>query len=150
MCVCAVVCGVMVSGALLPAPGPRVTVFIGNIAARAPDGMVRALLAACGPLVAWKRAGSFGFAEFGGVEAALRCVRLLHQRPLADRQLVAKTDGKMQALVDAYEGNYRTSHNYLLGRVGSIPAEWNSISLSRRAYNRANSWHRFAAKFKLP
>lgn len=65
--------------------------------------MVRALLAACGAVLSWKRVSTFGFCEFGGVEAALRCVRLLHDRQVADRRLVARTDGKMQALVDSYK-----------------------------------------------
>lgn len=112
-------------GALLPAPGakgvaaraapqrnggdaPAVTVFIGNISARAPDAMVRALLAACGAVLSWKRVSTFGFCEFGGVEAALRCVRLLHDRQVADRRLVARTDGKMQALVDSYKSLLRS------------------------------------------
>lgn len=116
-------------GALLPAPGalggvggakaviargptrngakeaeaPPVTVFIGNISARVPDAMVRALLAACGPVLGWKRAATFGFCELAGVEAALRTVRLLHDRALADRRLVARTDGKVQHLVDTYK-----------------------------------------------
>lgn len=115
-------------GALLPAPAPppgkgviaralpqrnggdapAVTVFIGNISARAPDAMVRALLAACGAVLSWKRVSTFGFCEFGGVEAALRCVRLLHDRQVADRRLVARTDGKMQALVDSYKSLSRS------------------------------------------
>ncbi|VVD03809.1 unnamed protein product [Leptidea sinapis] len=117
-------------GALLPAPpapptsqakpmrlvrpqnganeGPPVTVFIGNISGRAPDAMIRALLSACGPLASWKRVSTFGFSEFPGPEAALRCVRLLHDRQLADKKLVARVDGKMQALVDTYKTEQRS------------------------------------------
>lgn len=115
-------------GALLPAPaaakvisrpptrnngakdadGPPVTIFIGNITSRAPDPMVRALLGACGPVLSWKRVSTFGFCEFASPEAALRCVRLLHERPLADKKLVARTDGKMQALVDTYKTEQRS------------------------------------------
>ena len=35
--------------------GPPVTVFVGNITDRAPDAMIRHILAACGPVVTWKR-----------------------------------------------------------------------------------------------
>lgn len=65
--------------------------------------MIRAILGTCGPVVSWKRVSTFGFCEFAGPEAALRCVRLLHERPLADKKLLARTDGKMQALVDSYK-----------------------------------------------
>ncbi|KAG7295098.1 hypothetical protein JYU34_022028 [Plutella xylostella] len=88
--------------------GPPVTVFIGNITPRAPDPMIRALLSACGPVLSWKRVSSFGFCEFLGVEAALRCVRLLHGTMLGERALVAKTDGKMQPLVDSYKTEQRS------------------------------------------
>ncbi|KPJ04528.1 RNA-binding protein 25 [Papilio xuthus] len=111
-------------GALLPAPksgrtvprhtngkdhdGPAVTVFIGNISSRAPEAMIRALLSACGPVLSWKRVSTFGFCEFAGPEAALRCVRLLHDFPLADKKLLARTDGKMQGLVDTYKTEQRS------------------------------------------
>ncbi|CAG5027591.1 unnamed protein product [Parnassius apollo] len=117
-------------GALLPAPlpakqpppprpvlrqtngkepeGPAVTVFIGNISSRVPDTMIRALLSACGPVLSWKRVSTFGFCEFAGPEAALRCVRLLHEFALADKKLLARTDGKMQALVDTYKTEQRS------------------------------------------
>ncbi|CAH4037384.1 unnamed protein product [Pieris brassicae] len=116
-------------GALLPAPaagaagakaargarthngqseGPPVTVFIGNISSRAPDAMMRALLSACGAVCSWKRVSTFGFCEFAGPAAALRCVRLLHDRPLAERALLARVDGKMQALVDTYKTEQRS------------------------------------------
>lgn len=75
----------------------------GNISSRAPDAMIRAMLGACGAVVSWKRVSTFGFCEFAGPEPALRCVRLLHERALADKRLLARTDGKMQALVDTYK-----------------------------------------------
>lgn len=78
----------------------------GNITSRAPDAMIRALLGACGPVLSWKRVSTFGFCEFASPEAALRCVRLLHERALGDKKLLARTDGKMQALVDTYKSEY--------------------------------------------
>lgn len=74
----------------------------GNISSRAPEAMIRALLGACGPVLSWKRVSTFGFSEFASPEAALRCVRLLNGRRLADKELLARTDGKMQALVETY------------------------------------------------
>lgn len=57
---------------------------------------------------------TFGFSEFASPEAALRCVRLLNSRAVADKQLLAKTDGKMQALVDTYKSKYtRHAHPHL-------------------------------------
>lgn len=70
--------------------------------------MIRALLGACGPVLSWKRVSTFGFCEFASPEAALRCVRLLHERALADKKLLARTDGKMQALVDTYKSELMT------------------------------------------
>lgn len=35
--------------------GPTVTVFVGNITDKAPDQMIRHILAACGTVVSWKR-----------------------------------------------------------------------------------------------
>lgn len=35
--------------------GPPVTVFVGNIAEKAPDQMIRYMLAACGHVTSWKR-----------------------------------------------------------------------------------------------
>lgn len=35
--------------------GPTVTVFVGNITEKAPDQMIRHILAACGTVVSWKR-----------------------------------------------------------------------------------------------
>lgn len=78
----------------------------GNISSRAPEAMIRALLGACGAVVSWKRVATFGFCEFSCPEAALRCVRLLHGRRLADKELLARTDGKMQAVVDTYKSEY--------------------------------------------
>lgn len=68
--------------------------------------MIRDLLTACGPLLSWKRVSTFGFSEFANPEAALRCVRLLNNRQVADKSLLARTDGKMQALVDTYKSEY--------------------------------------------
>jgi len=35
--------------------GPPVTVFVGNITDKAPDAMIRHILAACGLVLSWKR-----------------------------------------------------------------------------------------------
>lgn len=35
--------------------GPSITVFVGNITDRAPDNMIRQMLAHCGAIVSWKR-----------------------------------------------------------------------------------------------
>lgn len=108
------------SSVIRPPPRPSngkdevagVTVFIGNITPRAPDAMIRQLLGACGPVVSWKRVSAFGFCEFGTVESGLRCVRLLHERLLAnDRELVARVDGKFQERVDEYKIEQRDKLN---------------------------------------
>lgn len=74
--------------------------------------MIRSLLGACGPVLSWKKVSTFGFSEFASPEAALRCVRLLNGRRLADKELLARTDGKMQALVDTYKSEYRSPSSW--------------------------------------
>lgn len=38
-----------------PSDGPPVTVFVGNITEKAPDAMIRHILASCGAVQSWKR-----------------------------------------------------------------------------------------------
>lgn len=38
-----------------PSDGPSVTVFVGNITEKAPDAMIRHILASCGAVQSWKR-----------------------------------------------------------------------------------------------
>lgn len=63
--------------------GPKITVFVGefqdflskrldlefffllgNISEKIPDGMIKKLIAACGPVANWKRVSTFGFCEY--------------------------------------------------------------------------------------
>lgn len=44
--------------------GPIITVFVGNISERAPDGMIKKILQTAGPVVNWKRVSAFGFCEY--------------------------------------------------------------------------------------
>lgn len=83
--------------------GPAVTVFVGNITERAPDTMIRQILAACGPVISWKKVKAFGFCELAGPDAGLRAVRLLHDLMVYDKRLVAKVDAKTQAVLDEYK-----------------------------------------------
>lgn len=68
--------------------------------------MVRYILTACGPVLSWKRISAFGFCEFSSPEAGLRCVRLLHDRQLGDKKMVAKVDAKTKDLLDRYKSTY--------------------------------------------
>lgn len=50
-----------------PAPsfeGPVITVFVGNISERAPEPMIKRILAAVGAVINWKRVSTFGFCEY--------------------------------------------------------------------------------------
>ncbi|XP_043212853.1 RNA-binding protein 25-like isoform X2 [Amphibalanus amphitrite] len=96
--------------------GPPVTVFIGNITERAPDGMVRLILNSCGTVHNWKRVQgasgklqAFGFCEFGNPDAALRAIRLLHDLDVSDKKLVAKVDSKTQEVLEKYKSEKRSS-----------------------------------------
>ncbi|CAG9767816.1 unnamed protein product [Ceutorhynchus assimilis] len=87
--------------------GPAVTVFVGNITERAPETMIRQILAACGHVLSWKKVKAFGFCELAGPDAGLRAVRLLHDLMVHDKRLVAKVDAKTQAVLDEYKADRR-------------------------------------------
>lgn len=76
----------------------------GNITERAPDTMIRQILAACGHVLSWKKVKAFGFCELAGPDAGLRAVRLLHDLMVHDKRLVAKVDAKTQTVLDEYKG----------------------------------------------
>jgi hypothetical protein len=67
-------------------------VFVSRIAEGVPDEPVQKMLAACGPLSSWRRLTDAatgrlrgtGFAEFAGLEGAVRCLRVINNddRPL--------------------------------------------------------------------
>lgn len=44
--------------------GPVITVFVGNISERAPEPMIKKILAAVGAVISWKRVSTFGFCEY--------------------------------------------------------------------------------------
>lgn len=87
--------------------GPPVTVFVGNITERAPDAMIRHILAACGHVVSWKRVQAFGFCEFGSPDAGLRAIRLLHDMEIGGKKLVVKVDAKTKTVLDEYKAEKR-------------------------------------------
>lgn len=46
------------------AAGPIITVFVGNISERAPEPMIKKILATVGAVISWKRVSTFGFCEY--------------------------------------------------------------------------------------
>jgi len=91
--------------------GPPVTVFVGNITEKWPDAMIRQLLSTCGYVLNWKRVQGasgklqgFGFCEFGGPDAGLRAVRLLHDLEVGEKKLVVKVDAKTNTIFDEFKG----------------------------------------------
>lgn len=44
--------------------GPVITVFVGNISERAPEPMIKKILATVGTVISWKRVSTFGFCEY--------------------------------------------------------------------------------------
>lgn len=56
--------GVQVPNAAPTMDGPIITVFIGNISDKAPDPMIKKILASCGTVINWKRVSTFGFCEY--------------------------------------------------------------------------------------
>lgn len=90
-----------------PTDGPSVTVFVGNITEKAPDAMIRHILASCGAVQSWKRVQAFGFCEFAGPDSALRAIRLLHDMEIGNKKLVVKVDAKTQTELDKYKAEKR-------------------------------------------
>lgn len=52
------------AGGNAEAAGPVITVFVGNISERAPESMIKKILAAVGTVISWKRVSTFGFCEY--------------------------------------------------------------------------------------
>uniref|UniRef100_A0A1B6CJ55 RRM domain-containing protein n=1 Tax=Clastoptera arizonana TaxID=38151 RepID=A0A1B6CJ55_9HEMI len=87
--------------------GPTVTVFVGNITEKAPDQMVRHILAACGTVISWKRVQAFGFCEYGSPDAGLRAIRILHEMDIGGKKLVVKVDAKTKTVLDEFKAEKR-------------------------------------------
>lgn len=90
--------------------GPTTTVFVGNISDKASDMLIRQLLAKCGIVLSWKRVQgasgklqAFGFCEYKEPESTLRALRLLHDLPIGDKNLLVKVDAKTKAQLDEWK-----------------------------------------------
>ncbi|KAJ9588357.1 hypothetical protein L9F63_018283, partial [Diploptera punctata] len=86
--------------------GPPVTVFVGNITERAPDAMIRHILAACGHVVSWKRVQALRMSQINP-DSGLRAIRLLHDMDLGGKKLVVKVDAKTKTVLDEYKAERR-------------------------------------------
>lgn len=53
--------------------GPVITVFVGNISERAPEPMIKKILATVGAVISWKRVSTFGFCEYELVYYSFDC-----------------------------------------------------------------------------
>lgn len=118
-----------------PTPSePPITVFVGNIDEKAPDAMVRHILATCGNIASWKRVQGFGFCEYYGAEAALRAIKVLHNMEVGDKKLVVKVDAKAQETLDQFKAEQKDADDseenkqfelYCRQRISSIITEHN-------------------------
>lgn len=118
-----------------PTPSePAITVFVGNISEKAPDAMIRHILATCGNIASWKRVQGFGFCEYYGAEAAIRAIKILHDMEVGDKKLVVKVDAKAQETLDKFkaekQGTEDSEENeqfevFCKQRIASIIAEHN-------------------------
>lgn len=118
-----------------PTPSePAITVFVGNIAEKAPDAMIRHILATCGNIASWKRVQGFGFCEYYGAEAALRAIKILHDMEVGDKKLVVKVDAKAQETLDQFKAEKKGTDDseenqqfevFCKQRIASIIAEHN-------------------------
>lgn len=118
-----------------PTPSePPITVFVGNISEKAPDAMIRHILATCGNIASWKRVQGFGFCEYYGAEAALRAIKVLHDMEVGGKSLVVKVDSKAQETLDQFKAEKKGSDDseesqqfevYCRQRISTIIAEHN-------------------------
>ncbi|KAM8831924.1 RNA-binding protein 25b [Spinachia spinachia] len=97
--------------------GPTTTVFVGNISEKASDMLIRQLLAKCGIVLSWKRVQgasgklqAFGFCEYKEPESTLRALRLLHDLPIGEKNLLVKVDAKTKAQLDEWKANRKTAN----------------------------------------
>ncbi|KAK5852787.1 hypothetical protein PBY51_006628 [Eleginops maclovinus] len=97
--------------------GPTTTVFVGNISEKASDMLIRQLLAKCGIVLSWKRVQgasgklqAFGFCEYKEPESTLRALRLLHDLPIGDKNLLVKVDAKTKAQLDEWKAKRKTAN----------------------------------------
>uniref|UniRef100_G3PJW5 RNA binding motif protein 25b n=1 Tax=Gasterosteus aculeatus aculeatus TaxID=481459 RepID=G3PJW5_GASAC len=97
--------------------GPTTTVFVGNISEKASDMLIRQLLAKCGIVLSWKRVQgasgklqAFGFCEYKEPESTLRSLRLLHDLPIGEKNLLVKVDAKTKAQLDEWKANRKTAN----------------------------------------
>ncbi|KAL6095802.1 rbm25 [Pungitius sinensis] len=97
--------------------GPTTTVFVGNISEKASDMLIRQLLAKCGIVLSWKRVQgasgklqAFGFCEYKEPDSTLRALRLLHDLPIGEKNLLVKVDAKTKAQLDEWKANRKTEN----------------------------------------
>ncbi|XP_001947291.1 RNA-binding protein 25 [Acyrthosiphon pisum] len=118
-----------------PTPSePPITVFVGNISEKAPDTMIRHILATCGNIASWKRVQGFGFCEYYGAEAALRAIKVLHDMEVGGKKLVVKVDAKAQETLDQFKAEKKGTDDseenqqfevYCRQRINSIITDHN-------------------------
>ncbi|VDC07061.1 unnamed protein product [Peniophora sp. CBMAI 1063] len=106
--------------------GPQkraVTLFVGSISGGITDDFLSKLLAACGPIISFKRLitpankpQGFGFAEFEDADGALRAITLLNNVELpaledgcVNKKLLVKADEKTKTYLDAYVTSKRVT-----------------------------------------
>ncbi|XP_054474461.1 RNA-binding protein 25b [Anoplopoma fimbria] len=97
--------------------GPTTTVFVGNISEKASDMLIRQLLAKCGIVLSWKRVQgasgklqAFGFCEYKEPESTLRALRLLHDLPIGEKNLLVKVDAKTKAQLEEWKAKKKTTN----------------------------------------
>lgn len=123
---------------------PPITVFVGNISEKAPDAMIRHILATCGNIVSWKRVQAFGFCEYYGAEAALRAIKVLHDMEVGGKKLVVKVDSKAQETLDQFKAEKKGADDseenqqfeaYCRQRISTIIAEHNEEIINEEKQN---------------
>ncbi|EDS37963.1 rbm25 protein [Culex quinquefasciatus] len=86
------------------------TIFIGNINNKAPEPMIKKMMASCGTVINWKRVSSLGSTSSGAVTGA-RAVRMLHDMDIDGKKLVAKVDALLDDHKKEAQSVNRTRHN---------------------------------------
>ena len=89
-------------------PPKSTTLYVGKIAPSCDDGMMRALLEACGPVRSWKRVQDpetqapkgFGFCEYEEAEGVEKALQLLNGLALDGQELLLKPNTATQRYIE--------------------------------------------------
>lgn len=94
-------------------PPKSLTLYVGKIAPRVSDDVIKALLEACGPVKSWKpmldpdtqKPKGFGFCEYEDAEGAITALQLLNKLELDGQELLLKYNTATEKYIEQWKAN---------------------------------------------